>query len=518
MSIEGSQETSLVSSSDGSSDVPIDGGEFKCLMSLMDDQEIPLTPSVEMELQRSLSEHRIDTHGKLQDSTAALYGEPLSPDEAANLVPPGDGGMEWYATIIPDEFSQDGKLRKGLNQRDFDLEHQEVKPRRPSLPVNSADFFASLTRVDGPDGDRYIFSGVLNGWPALRCFELLAIEERRGGSTLIPSTVELMSDHIQSMLWKRVWNVRDQTGPPRLPNANAVYRAKLRGPPWTSRGWSKDSPGFAFWYETFPHKRLTFGTDMIHVLGDDLCTRVHMISHRYAVQRESPRDRLTYHSICLLEWEHGLYTTVVETAYLNGLGGFKGLSNWYDDKDGSTATEIYKAMPSEMIQPWLTTRSEIRVLDVKARDLPEFQAYIAKYTGSTKRFLDPHYTFSHDVRLTFRSKRQLAQYFINYISRDSTYADLKRNCQTFSADLCAFLAGKRSIPPFHPVNRIDYMNRVHYFLYNVGSARDLCHGIALASSSHTSTCFAVQHSMYLSQHEKKTRQQEKERQKQKVVT
>jgi hypothetical protein len=460
-----SNDSSSVTASVSTSDAPMDGGEFKCLMEGMEEgREIPLTSSVEMELQRALSERRIE---QLGDSTSALYGEPLSPIDAERLVPPGEGGLVWYSTIVPNEFFLDGKLRKGLNRRDFDLEKQEVKPRRPSLPVTSSDFFASLTSIDGPNGRRYIFSGVLNGWPALRCFELLAIEERRGGSTLIPSTVELMSDHIQNMIWKRVWDARDQTGPPHIPQSHAVYRAKLRGAPWTGRGWSKDSPGFAFWYETNPKRRLTFGTDMMKALGDDQCTRIHMISHRYAVARESPRDRLTYHSICFLEWDHGQYGTVVETAYLNGLGGYKGLCNWFDDKDGQEATEIYKAMPLEMIQPWMTTRSEIRVLDVKARNLQEMKAYVAKYTGSSKRFVDPHFTFSHDVRLTFRSKSQLAQYFINYISRDSTYAELKRNCQTFSADLCAFLAGKRNIPPFHPVNRLDYQNRVYYFLYEV---------------------------------------------------
>jgi hypothetical protein len=482
MSNDNSREPSPVPSNDASSvtaaSVSSDGapmdtdGEFKSLMEgIEDDQEIPLTASIELEIQRTISERRIVNHGELKDASTDLCGEQKSPNDAESLVPPGDGGLIWYATIIPNEFFQNGKLRKGLNRRDFDTEHQKLKLRRPSLPVTWDDFQASLTTVSGPKGERFIFSGVLNGWPALRCFELMAIEERRSGSTLIPSTVELMSDHIQSMLWKRVWDVRDATGPPCTPKSHVVYRAKLRGAPWTGQGWSKDSPGFAFWYETYPKQRLTFGTDMVKVLGEEQCTRVHMVSHRYAVQRESPRDRLTYHSICFLEWDHGLYGTVVETAFLNGLGGYKGLCNWYDDKDDKGATGIYKAMPIEMIQPWLTSRSEVRVLDVKARNLSEFQAYIEKYTGGTKRFVDPHYTFSHDVRLTFRSKRQLAQYFINYISRDSTYGELKRNCQTFSADLCAFLAGKRNISPFHPVNRIEYQPKIHYFLYEVSLLR-----------------------------------------------
>ena len=106
-----------------------------------------------------------------------------------------------------------------------------------------------------------------------------------------------------------------------------------------------------------------------------------MISHRYARLKENPKDRLTYHSICLLEWEHGEYCTVVESAYLNGMGGYQGKSkcccwrakhkylgtmlrmvlsplwilqptgNWYDDKDDGM-TALYCNLPPEMIAPW----------------------------------------------------------------------------------------------------------------------------------------------------------------------
>lgn len=69
-----------------------------------------------------------------------------------------------------------------------------------------------------------------------------------------------------------------------------------------------------------------------------------MISHRYAVAKESPKDKLTYHSIALLEWEHGEFCTIVEGAYLNGIGGYKGRSNWYHDKDDDI-TSLYKSMP-----------------------------------------------------------------------------------------------------------------------------------------------------------------------------
>lgn len=190
-----------------------------------------------------------------------------------------------------------------------------------------------------------------------------------------------------------------------------------------------------------------------------------MISHRYAVANESPKDKLTWHSVVLLEWEHGQFCTIVEGAYLNGIGGYKGRSNWYHDKD-EPVTNLYRSMPPELISPWLTTAAEVRCYDVPVKNLEELKAFVSLYTGPDKRFLDPSYTFSHRARLTYRSRSNIAQYLINYISRDCSYSELTRNCQTFAADLCGFLAGKKDVLPYHPINRIDYHNRTHFFLYD----------------------------------------------------
>jgi hypothetical protein len=122
-----------------------------------------------------------------------------------------------------------------------------------------------------------------------------------------------------------------------------------------------------------------------------------------------------------------------------------------------------------MISPWRTTEAEIRCYDVPCRDLAELRSYVDRHSklagDEARRFVDPHYTFSHPCRLSFRTRIHLARYLLNYIGRDTSYGELSRNCQTFAADLCSFLAGKRSVPPFHPVNRIDYQNRTHLFLY-----------------------------------------------------
>jgi hypothetical protein len=93
-------------------------------------------------------------------------------------------------------------------------------------------------------------------------------------------------------------------------------------------------------------------------------------------------------------------------------------------------------------------------------------AYMDRFKGNAARFVDPQTTFSHKARLSFRSKRDLAQYLLNYMGRDCTYQELRKNCQTFAADLRAFLAGKRSVDPFHPLVQMEYRNRSYQFLYD----------------------------------------------------
>lgn len=448
-------ETQSTASSN-SSFTPTDG-EFLQLLECAEEDSAPLTAHVQDVLKRQLSNTFLEVK-----ETPSWYGHRLTKEEAMLMVPPsevGGEGLVWYATIIPDEFLSNGKLKRGLNKRDFDLEANKIKPRRPSLLVTASDFFASLTKIDDPSSPqaRYIFHGVLNGWPSLRAMELVAIEQRRDHHSVLPTPKEFLSGQI---LWWRTWGA-EQDGKngvdPKILHGDRIYRAKLCCPKWTSAGWSKSSPGFCFWFEKHRGGHLSYGTDMLtQVDPQPLCTSVHMIAHRYATARETPRDLLTYHTVCLLEWDHQEYCTVVELAFLNGMGGYKGKSNWYHDRDAES-TQLYEALPPEMICPWKETRGEIRCFDVESKNLEEFLTYTEKYRG--KRFIDPRLAFSHIARLTFRSKASIAQYLLNYIGRDSGYAELKKNCQTFAADFCAFLAGKRVVQPFHPVSRIEYQNR-----------------------------------------------------------
>jgi hypothetical protein len=471
--------------SDGTTSPPdsvsIGDGELLMLMASVNAEEedsLPIPKQLEVALQNELNEilsKDVNEYSYTDLSSVPTiqtekspYGHPLSIEDAKRMMPEGDKGRKWYATIIPNEFiTKSGSVVKGINPHDIELDHKCIKPRRPTLPITQNDFFSSITKVPPEEKvgskrrPRYVFYGILNGWSSLMCFELLTLERKT------------------KLQWQKVWNIDDlgvkSVEPQHCLKDDKVYRAKLRGAPWTEHSWSNDSLGFAFWYEAQNSNsaKVLYGEKMIPALKDKdaICTAIHMISHRYGGKdkRETARDLLTYHSICLLEWDHGRYCTVTEAAYLNGMGGYRGRSNWYDDKDAPIST-LYKALPPVMICPWDTYSAEIRCYDVGVKCIDEFKQYVAKYTTkhgcSNPRFIDPQYTFSHAARLTFRTKSHIAQYLVNYIMRDSQYAELRRNCQTYCADLCVLIAGKKNIQPFHPVIRFDYQNRTHLFLYD----------------------------------------------------
>merc|ERR1712194_513862 len=220
--------------------------------------------------------------------------------------------------------------------------------------------------------------------------------------------------------------------------------------------------------------RVTYGTDLRERFApenldgedDPVCTMVHMINHRYAKKIESPKDRLTYHSLVLLEWDHSKYCTVVEIGYLNGLGGYRGKSNWFQDKDAAPHSQLCAAIPLELVLPWKNTLSEIRVTNVPYRNKDDFVTnYMKQYEGPQGRFMDISVSFSNEVRLTFNARSHIATYVLNYILRNKTYSEMRRNCATFAADLCGFLAGKGDVAPYSPINRVQYNNQTHYFLY-----------------------------------------------------
>jgi len=303
-----------------------------------------------------------------------------------------EGGLIWKASILPNGYDTNYESKKTLKMlplKFYDDKNKCIKPRRPTLAVVEKDFFDSLVKIEGINytgssvsGNRdssttttkqeefnflgsiarqitvlkdeehnivwdqhkhhskWIFSGVLNGWPGLKDLEVKKIEYK----THIPK-------------WRVHWHSGDNPNdsPPTYPHAVMglqEVRAVLRAPGWTAQGWSQDSPGYVYWY-TGPDirdvPRLVFGTNIIKdfekeryenskngmlsllnpqsVEPSPKCVRVHMISHRYSLLEENLKDRVTYHSFALLEWDHGKHCTVIELAYFNGLGGYNARCN-----------------------------------------------------------------------------------------------------------------------------------------------------------------------------------------------
>lgn len=378
-------------------------------------------------------------------SKRSLYGRPCSPEEAAARCPAGEGGLVWHAHLLAPSATRDCTA-DGV-----------VKPRRAHLTVRGSSFLESL--VQAPDG-RWLFSGVLNGWPGLRTLELRSITAKSRGSIIMGA--------------RRLWDA--QKTPHASPldvqlkdSANCSFRATLRAAPWSAHGYTAGNPGFLWWFLSQREAPLlAHGEAIFAALGEAAraqATRVHLFSHRYALKKESAKDKLTYHSAILLEWDHGRHCTVLELATLHGVGGRSGRVNWCDDRDDETSA-LYRALPPEMVCPWKGELAEIRCTDVRARSLDEFKSYVAGYTGNEHRFLDAHFSLSAPVRLYHRTHADVVRYLLNYMGRDRRYTEKVRNCQAFATDLYAFAAGKKGVEVFSSYLRPLYQNRTHLFLYD----------------------------------------------------
>jgi len=408
--------------------------------------------------------------GRMSHCRHSLYGKPIEQSKIKKIMDwegnkeGEDGGLIWRALLLPADFdksfAKNGKLTM-LTSNHYDAKNHCVKPRRGMMAVTESDFFSSLTIVNiRGKTPRWVFSGVLNGWPGLTCLELLKIEFQGALPT-----------------WREHWNTNEGVKPT-YPKGHLIteVRAKLRAPSWSAYGWSKESTGYYLWYEgqaTVP--RLLFGTNILKtyekerlVSGDPSprCVKIHNIAHRYSVgDHEGVKGRNSYHSFSLMEWDHGKYMTVVELGIVNGLSGYNGKSNWLEDKNDVT-NGLNTCIPSELIAPWRSSLPELRCTDVAAKSVDEHLAYMKRHTGKHQRFLDVQLIFSHTVRLSFNSQEHITQYLQNYAQRERTYSEIQSNCQTFTSDFSAFLAGKKDIQPYHPVNRIAYRNKAYYFLYD----------------------------------------------------
>lgn len=361
----------------------------------------------------------------------------------------GSHGFTYVARLVPDNYFD----------KKHCLENGELKGRRPMPQAFSKDFLSKVTKnMEG----KWIFNGVLNEWPSLTTLEVVSMEYvyEKGGVVFS----------------KRYWRA-DKNGKkekPYYPAAGLAFflstpgsvRVRLRAPGWSSVGFSKNSPGFMYWYNASNEMpRMAHGSNCVsaaRLAGHrNVCVRAHHFSHRYPVgaRVETFKESLSYHTGVLLEWDHGLYCTVVELAWIGGLGGYGGKCNWFDDKNSGKPL-LYETMPACLKMPWRSSTSEIRVLDIKPRNLKEFKTYMRKYTP--ERFVKPEINHSGPVRLAFREEEHILQYCLNYIQRDTSYSELTRNCQTFALDFAGFLLAKNIRMPNSPML---YFDNKHQFLY-----------------------------------------------------
>ena len=125
----------------------------------------------------------------------------LQSEREVELVPPDEGGLKWHALVLADSYAMPEK---------HCLPDGSLKPRRPLPHARAADFFSSLTRT--ADG-RYIFPGVLNGWPALTNLERRSL------------TLKVSKLGVPSI--RRVWNAGDAAPPVTAKAVRATLRAAL---------------------------------------------------------------------------------------------------------------------------------------------------------------------------------------------------------------------------------------------------------------------------------------------------
>mmetsp|Transcript_18337 Transcript_18337/g.44161 ORF Transcript_18337/g.44161 Transcript_18337/m.44161 type:complete len:412 (-) Transcript_18337:190-1425(-) len=348
-----------------------------------------------------------------------------------------------HALVWPDDFTDPKHC----------LPNGALKPRRGIPQIRYSDLLAGCQQVDG----QWMFAGPLNGWPGLVNLQLVSLTLR-------------VSSRFTMRKIKRLWN-----GQGELPDKVPIKtRATLRMGGWAKIGWSPESRGFCWWYEQLrPEPRVLFGESMIAALdhADSKAVRVHLYAHRYPKSHESLKDRILWHALLLLEWDHQKFTTVVELGLVNGVGGYAGKSAWLDDIE-HPCTQLYRLMPDALKLPWNERGSEIRCVDMPFTTSDEFYAHMKKHSekGELKeadcRWVAPEHSLTESVRLSFCKRSDIARYLVNYLCADTTYDQLTRNCQTMAADLFSLLTGKSDVQPFHAVCRPGYSSKKHRFLYS----------------------------------------------------
>merc|ERR1711879_516973 len=169
-----------------------------------------------------------------------------------------------------------------------------------------------------------------------------------------------------------------------------------------------------------------------------------------------------------------------ELAYLNGVSGYGGKSNWYEDRDDDRPwlLEAMEKVPG-MMQPWNDKKSELRSYDIPSKNYDEFEAFLHKYDETSglewkkQRFRELHngnaLISSRKVRLGFNKRSDLQEALLNYNGKSNAYNagnPLKpvQMCQTFSADLFSYLTGHLT-GVYSAIAKPFYRPHMHWFLY-----------------------------------------------------
>ena len=183
-------------------------------------------------------------------------------------------GQVWHAQVMPDDYADPKHCTSS----------GDLKPRRPTPQIRASDFFGQLRQTE--DG-RWFFKQQLNGWPGLVELELRSVTCK----VRTKLGVGFIKRH-----WDALQSGRTQ---PSFPAQMRSVRVTLYAPSWTLKGWSEDSPGFAFWaaMQNAGGVKVFHGEDMVRAVknrsfsnlqGFDpattTATRVHLFAHRYCVR------------------------------------------------------------------------------------------------------------------------------------------------------------------------------------------------------------------------------------------
>ena len=416
------------------------------------------------------------------------------------------GGLTWKVILVGDDYAS--------SKHCIPESGGKLRPRRPTPHVRAADFFDGLRR--DPGTGRWVFPGEINDWPGLTSLELRTI------TTHGRRNAKRLKFRASVRTFWRADTAGDSAPsfPAPHPKVKTVI-ATMRAPSWSGRGWSKSEPGCIFWFAPFytplwlrqssaapaaagaaqapaplpPPAEGTAGAaeggdtpSHAHCtpsffVGEGACialargthastaraTRISHIAHRYAKTRPTSKDYLTFHALVLIEWSHARWTTVVELAWRNGIGGYGGKSNWIPDKEDKVKGPLmYRTMPPSLKAPWRSDLSEVRICDHPARDTAEFIRFMEAHSGTSSegvRFVKPTLVASAPVKLASNSPADVARLCINYIGTNARYSEERLNCQHFASDFYGLLAREPETVPFHPVCRLLYKSHSMDFLY-----------------------------------------------------